>query len=252
MTTKRLYALFTAVALSLCSCVDVDDASEDIDDDVSESDDGKADGSTVVRPANSRVEIRVTNKYSVIRREILAMATQVDAAETLVAFDIDKTILITQECLPAGTASGLAGFIKKVKACPADLTETRVPRDIKAIQRKGFDTAALTARADVLAAATERELNRHGISFLDKPFAANDNFEAEFPTGRSMRFINGTTYAAGRDKGVILKKFQEQLPAPYPVVIFVDDRKENVDDIEAAYRNDENTKVIIYHYNRYP
>ncbi len=254
MTTKRVYALFTVVALSLCSCAGVDDGSDDLDDDIAQGEDGKADGagSTVIRPPNSQVEIRVTDKYSVIRREIIAMANQVDVAATLVAFDIDKTILITQDCLPAGSAGGLAGFNRKVKECPADLTETRVPRDIRAIQRKGFDTAAITARSSVLTAATERELHRHGISFLDKPFSADDNFEIGFPSGRPIFFTNGITYATGRDKGTILQKFQAQLPAPYATVIFVDDRQENVDDIEAAYRNDENTKVIIYHYNRFP
>jgi Protein of unknown function (DUF2608) len=255
MNTKGIYAIFTAMALSLCSCAEVDDGDfVSDDDDIADSDDGKADGvgSTVIHPPNSRVEIRVTNKYSVIRREILAMASNLNAAETLVAFDIDKTILIVQDCLPAGSAGGLSGFLKKVRECPADLTESRVPRDIRAIQRKGFDTAALTARAEVLTAPTERELTRHNISFLNKPFTANDNVEIEFPTGRSMFFTNGITYAAGRDKGLILQTLQEQLPAPYANVIFVDDRKENVDDIEAAYRNDAATKVIIYHYNRFP
>jgi hypothetical protein len=254
MSSQRIYELFAAMVLSLCSCTGVDDGSDDFDDDIADGDEGKADGvgSTVIHPPNSRVEIRVTNKYSVMRREILAMANQVDAAETLVAFDIDNTILITQECLPAGSAGGLAGFLKKVRECPADLTEARVPRDIRAIQRKGFDTAALTARANVLTAATERELTRHNISFLNKPFTADDNVEVAFPTGRSMFFTNGITYAAGRDKGVILQQFQAQLPAPYANVIFVDDRKENVDDVEVAYRNDETTKVIVYHYNRLP
>lgn len=201
--------------------------------------------------AEARTELHTTNDFAKITKEILALAETERAEEILVAFDIDKTLLIVQDCLPAGESKGFAGWLKMANRCPADLTEAQVPTHIEALQKKGFPTLALTARAANLIKATERELTRNGIVFNGKPFDAKADFTAAFPTGVDMVFKEGVTYAAGRNKGFILQQFQERQGRPYKKVVFIDDAIKNIRHMDKTYTADPDVTVIIYHYNRY-
>lgn len=200
--------------------------------------------------AHARTEIRTTDDFGRIAREILELAGS-DAAEVLVAFDIDKTLLVVQDCLPEGESKGFAGWLKMVNRCPADATEPGVPAHIAELQERGFATLALTARARNLIAATERELTRNGILFDGRPFDRAANFTATFPKGEPMVFKEGVTYAAGRNKGFILQEFQSRQSRPYRRVVFVDDDLKNIRHMDKTYAADPDVDVLIYHYNRY-
>lgn len=201
--------------------------------------------------AQARTEIHTTDDFAKITQEILALANDERAEEILVAFDIDKTLLIVQDCLPEGESKGFAGWLKMANRCPAELTEKEVPAHIAALQKKGFPTLALTARAVNLMKATERELTRNGIVFNGKPFDAAADFNVKFPKGEDLVFKEGVTYAAGRNKGFILQQFQERQSRPFKKVIFVDDAIKNIRHMDKTYTADPDVTVIIYHYNRY-
>lgn len=196
-------------------------------------------------------ETKVTDDFSAIYRSIQKLSENHNPGDILVAFDIDKTLLLVQDCLPSGESKGFAGWLKMVAKCPADLTEAAVPGYIRELQKKGFHTMALTARAVNLVTATERELERNDIRFNGFPFDSTRDFTESFPKGVNLVFRGGVTYAAGRNKGFILERIQAQQPRPYSLVVFVDDASENIRHMEKTYKDNSQTHVIIFHYNKY-
>lgn len=201
--------------------------------------------------AQARTEIRTNDDFGAIVAEISRLQGSHRAEDVLVVFDIDKTLMIVQNCLPPKESKGLSGWMKMANKCPADLTEAQVPARIRDLQNLGFATIALTARPAILTAATERELDRNGIVFAGHPFDTRANFAAPFPNGQDLIFKDGVTYAGGRDKGISLQEFQRHQSRPYRQVVFVDDDRKNIRHMDQAYTADPQVDVRIYHYNRY-
>lgn len=203
----------------------------------------------------ARTEIHTTDDFTKIAKEVLALSQGKNAGsraeDVLVAFDIDKTLLVVQDCLPPGESKGLSGFMKMTNQCPALPTEEKTAASVQSIQKAGFPTIALTARPAALLKATERELKRNGIDFNGHPYDAAADFTVKFEKGAPMIFKEGVTYANGRNKGFILQQFQDQQSRPYKTVVFVDDDMKNIRHMDQTYKADPDTLVIIYHYNRY-
>jgi hypothetical protein len=201
--------------------------------------------------AQATTETHVSNDFGFIASEIQKLAAKNTPSEILIAFDIDKTLLIVQDCLPEGESKGLAGWMKMVGKCPADVTDPRVAASVATLQEAGFHTLALTARPASVKAATLRELRRNKIEFAGRPFDATSNFTQKFPKGADLVFEAGVSYANGRNKGFILQQLQLKQAQPYELVVFVDDDSKNIRNMESAYADDPQTHVIIYHYNQY-
>ena len=201
--------------------------------------------------AQATIELITTDKYSEIREDILELTQTDDPKKILLAFDIDETLLVVEDCLPEGESAGFLGWLKMARTCPANLTEDVVDDYLIEFQELGFPTLALTARADNLLAATERELARNNLNFLGEPFNATADFEHPFTKRSKVVFKNGVTYSASKNKGEVLKILLERLPKTFTEVVFIDDGIKNIRAMTRVWENDPTVHVRIYHYTKY-
>jgi FMN phosphatase YigB (HAD superfamily) len=108
--------------------------------------------------------------------------------------------------------------------------EDEVKEMIDELQARGVTVFALTARRPVQAEETFRALNTVGVSFE----ATHPVLSATFDD----HYEKGVLFAAARPKGPILLKFLKAIGAQPSMVVFIDDRMENVqsvlNELEAA------------------
>jgi hypothetical protein len=110
--------------------------------------------------------------------------------------------------------------------------EPELPRLIRAQQERGVRTLGLTARDGVIAARTAEQLASIGVR-LDRRGLAAGRIERG-----GVRFRNGILYAGeGQDKGELLVRFlRDHLKLRPRKIVFVDDKRPNVEDVERALR----------------
>lgn len=205
----------------------------------------------LISNAEAKVQLTETSEYSVIFEAIKQMGSAQPADSILLVFDIDKTLLNTENCIPNFQPTGLLNWMRMISECPSTLTEPMVKPELESLQAAGFATIALTARPPSLIEVSERELTGNGLKFLGHPFTSLDNVEATW--GRSLRvnFRDGVMYASGGDKGLILKEFIARKSPTRRKIVFVDDDSRNTQAVKRAFENDESTDVRIFHYTRY-
>lgn len=178
--------------------------------------------------------------------------------ETLLVFDIDSTVLEPTQMLggdawfyytvDAGIKSGKikqeainAAMIPWLAA--QEITEVRpvekiTAETIKRAQENGVMVMALTARPYELAEATLRQLNSIGVDFSKNPPIKKD---IDFGNGFG-RYYKGIFFASttqngnfiAHNKGSVLLRFLEKLGYTPQKIMFVDDRKNNVENVNTA------------------
>jgi hypothetical protein len=200
--------------------------------------------------ASAKVEIVTSREYSGIFRTIKELGEVQPTNSILLVFDIDQTLLNTENCIPGSQIRGLRDWERMIAQCPSKLTEEIVNDELHLLQSSGYAKIALTARSPSLIAATERELARNDISFLGHPFA-EDGVEETWKDSIRVTFKEGVVYASGGDKGVIMREFLARKSPNRHTVVFVDDDERNIRAMTRAFENDEQNDVRIFHYNRY-
>lgn len=134
-------------------------------------------------------------------------------------------------------------------------TETDTSQTISALQRSGLDVMALTARGPANRDATLRELSEngirlgkssptHGASGRYLPVDPSDPYgsgltdaeiaEFELTSPRRVSFEHGVMMVAGQHKGAMLRTILHHMNDEPEAVIFVDDKMDNVVDVETA------------------
>lgn len=201
--------------------------------------------------SSALVEIIETSEYSTIRDQILEDYSTQQSSDILIAFDIDETLLVVEECLSKKQSEGFSGWLNKVFQCEAVLTENEVDDYVAEFQSLGFATLALTARGANVLEPTERELTRNGLNFYGFPFTEKDNFEVPFTAKSSIVFKDGVTYSSGRNKGKVLQVLLSEFGGDFDQVIFIDDNIKNIRAMKKAYEHEKSVHVRIYHYTRY-
>lgn len=202
-------------------------------------------------PSFASMEVIVEDDYLEIRKQILTDYASISPSELLIAFDIDETLLVVEECLSPEDSKGFGGWLSMVFKCPAHLTEETVDDYVAEFQGLGFATLALTARGDNILKPTERELLRNGLNFKDRPFGEEINFEEPFTKKSSVVFKDGVTYSSGRNKGQVMQLLLSRLPGDFKQVVFIDDNVKNIRAMSKAYEQEPKVHVRIYHYTRF-
>lgn len=133
-------------------------------------------------------------------------------------------------------------------------TEPMVPSMIRALQSSGFRVAGLTARGPTNRDATLRELRRQKIDLaptafdlshgIYKPFKMNalNNYGLgskdielyKLKAPRSVSYEFGLMMVAGQHKGVMLRTLLHRAKYKPKLVVFVDDKQKNVDNVDHA------------------
>lgn len=166
--------------------------------------------------------------------------------DSLVIFDLDNTIIEPAQVLGSDQwfCYQLKEYEKESKSqalkktlnkwfdiqylTKAKLVEDKALYLINKIQKEGILLMALTTRNEAIASAAIRQLDSLGINF-QKNSPSQDNFYLE----NDILFKKGIVFASGKDKGSVLGKFLKKINFSPKSIIFVDDKKKNITEIDA-------------------
>lgn len=121
---------------------------------------------------------------------------------------------------------------------PMKLTENLVPQMITDWKSQGHTVFALTSRSPKYRAATERELNRHGINFIDSALRPKNSSIPVYSgtLDRAFSYIRGIMMTTGMNKGEMLQYILNRTNRHFKAIVFVDDSKKNIDNLFQAYQ----------------
>jgi hypothetical protein len=169
--------------------------------------------------------------------------------EMLILFDIDNTLMETTQTL--GSDQWFShrieeyvnqGFSKeeallvtrfewvsiqyKSNVQPVEPTTAQL---IQKLQKNGWKVLALTTRGLYLANRTIEQLQSIGINLAIPAFPHEMTFNEE----RGAMYRDGILFSAGTDKGPLLFQFLEKVHLQPKKILFVDDRKGHLQNVEA-------------------
>lgn len=190
----------------------------------------------------------------------------------LVVFDIDKTLLETVNCLPGPNAitNSLLFFEKRVRFCNGDLTSIKAPALINELKSLNIPVMALTARRSAILEATLSQLEKRlvvdedepagelSLTFETAPSYSDEQVTLDFKAfgifNKDLAIKRGVAMAGGGNKGHALKTFlkhhKDLSGEDFNRIIFIDDNRRNIRNLEEAF---ENTKeyMSIVHYTEF-
>jgi len=165
----------------------------------------------------------------------------------VVVFDIDNTILEPAQTLGSdqwfeylvgkGKQTGLEPQ-KAIEAAQKDwnrvqpatqvrLVETITAKYIRTLQMRGIVVLALTARPHNIDRVTVDQLTQLNVNF---------HHYSEF-VPQDVGYLEGVLFANGKNKGLVLRDFLNQLHIEPRRLIFIDDKEKNVKNMDAEFSN---------------
>ncbi len=181
--------------------------------------------------------------------------------DTLVVFDIDNTLIrqnsligthqwgdhMRSRAIENGISAEKAAEIQHAafQSVQPYVQVVKVEEDVDAIlkhlQKNHISHFALTARAPVLKEVTFKQLESVNL-FFNKSFPEQNNLSL-------IRdyFYKGLIFSGSTPKGEILKTILQNSVYKYKKIIFIDDRKYNLDSIESSLK-DEPVVLLTYRY----
>ena len=189
----------------------------------------------------------------------------------LVVFDLDRTVLETIDCLDPELEfpNGFFKFEAKVRACHGVLTSYLVPELINNLKSQGINVMALTARNDRILDATLSQLEDRlwvseeteeeaSVTFETSPLYTKRVKTVHFtqpgkkgPLNKELVIKRGVAMASGADKGLglkaYLKRVERDTGETFDRVIFIDDDRRNIKNLENAFKNTDEF-ISIFHY----
>ena len=136
---------------------------------------------------------------------------------------------------------------------PMKTIEDGVPATVRSWQDKGLTVFALTSRSPNYRFATEREMIRNGFDMKVSPLKekGSDKMPVYIDNPkRALSYINGIMMTTGMNKGTMLQYMMDKTGQKFDKVIFVDDSKKNVVNLEKAYKGDKSVDMTIFHYTK--
>lgn len=193
--------------------------------------------------------------------------------QVLIVFDIDNTILTSNVDLggdiwyrwQTGKLNIKPTEKQKVKKCfyedaigllyelgTTNLTDMRLPDYISDWQNRKVEIMALTSRSSKYRFPTERELIKHGIDFSISPLKSIEGNEViyNYKLERSLSYLNGVMMTSGMNKGKMLELILGRTGRSFKYIIFIDDSKHNVDNIENEFKSNVNIDMDIIYYQK--
>lgn len=130
----------------------------------------------------------------------------------------------TRECYPE--------WIEVQKACAVKPVEAAFAPAIIGLQQKGIVVMGLTHRQPSIADSTDRQINSLGFNFVPTaPFSKTFSVPSPTPT----LYENGVLYTGEYNKkGVIFIDFLSLLGKKPKKVVFIDDKRKHVEEVESA------------------
>jgi hypothetical protein len=136
---------------------------------------------------------------------------------------------------------------------PMNKIEDKVPKMVRSWQDEGLTVMALTSRSPNYRAATEREMIRNNFDMTISPLkekGSNDIPVYIDNPKRALSYINGIMMTTGMNKGTMLQYILDKTHQSFDKVVFIDDSKKNVVNMEKAYKDDPSVDMTIFHYTK--
>ncbi|GAB3528113.1 DUF2608 domain-containing protein [Photobacterium alginatilyticum] len=217
------------------------------------------------------VVVKETDKFQDVADKVSALTAK--AENPLVVIDIDNTLLTTTSDLggdiwyqwqrgkldvkPADGAKVDCLFQDSIgllyELVPMKTIEDNVPATVRGWQDSGVTVMALTSRSPNYRYATEREMYRNQYDMTISPLKekGSDDIPVYIDNPkRALSYINGIMMTTGMNKGTMLKYVLDKTDQKFSQVVFVDDSKKNVVNMEKAYKDDASVDMTIFHYTK--
>ncbi len=190
-----------------------------------------------------------TDELQLVTELSLNLASEYGGDHILVVLEIDGTLLTMQQgqdanpCRP--TTDSATSHMQPAQADAAEL--------VRRIQAAGMNVIVLTSRAPDCRLQTFADLDSNGFDFTATAWPPRAGYPEPFvPEGgsRPVLYENGVFFAAGQDKGVMLKALLEKTSDPQPILIVMADRSR--DSLNAVMKTFSwtGTKVHAWRYTR--
>lgn len=136
---------------------------------------------------------------------------------------------------------------------PMKIIENDVPSTVREWQDSGLTVMALTSRSPNYRYATEREMIRNQYDMTRTALRVKG--EDELPIyidnpKRPLSYINGIMMTTGMNKGTMLEYILDKTGQSFSDVVFIDDSKKNIVNMEKAYKDDAAIDMTIFHYTK--
>lgn len=217
------------------------------------------------------VVVKETNSFQDVESQVKALTTA--GEKPLMVIDIDNTLLTTTadiggdiwyqwqrgkldvkpkeedkvNCLFEDSIGLLYEIV------PMKTIEENVPAMVRGWQDQGLTVMALTSRSPNYRAATEREMYRNQYDMKITPLKEKGSDSIPVyaeKTKRPLSYINGIMMTTGMNKGTMLEYILDKTDQSFSKIVFIDDSKKNVDNMEKAYKDDKSVDMTIFHYTK--
>ncbi len=220
--------------------------------------------------AYSTSEVLTLENYDEIIEIIDSKTSMFNNEELLVVFDIDHTLVLTDDCPEINQSlKGFKRFADSVKKCQAYLTSTYVPGLIYDLQVADYPVMALTARSKYLTDATLSQLqsrlrftiepstdendNKAELYFVTAPAYDTSFTEHDYKGAKKINklaYKEGVALVGGGNKGHALQGFLKSINKSYKQIIFIDDSLRNIKNLDKAYKAT-SEHITIIHYTEF-
>jgi len=221
----------------------------------------------------SPAKVDSTDNYEEVKLLIDQKLEQYGVKQVLIVFDIDNTVLTSNVDLggdvwyqwQTGKLNIKPTEKQKVKKCfyedaigllyelgTANLTDMRLPEYISDWQNSEVEIMALTSRSSKYRFPTERELIKHGVDFSVSPLKSIEGNEVilNYKLERRLSYLNGVMMTTGMNKGKMLELILGRTGRSFKCIIFIDDSKHNIDNMEKEFNNNLDIDMNIIHYQK--
>jgi len=155
-------------------------------------------------------------------------------------------------------------------------TENNIPEILLSLSQAGVKLVVLTARGSSNISATEAQFsarkvaggeytdfldlisknslkgNKSGMTSIASPFIPKHcNMNPDLPNARLASYRQGVMYVAGQNKGAMLQCLLSLTDSSkIRNIVFIDDTKQNVNDVYNAFSKSQNYNVTALHYTK--
>lgn len=190
----------------------------------------------------------ITESDSIVSTLSSSLQTS-QAASTLVFFDLDNTVGYCKATTynPYTWAKLLtcssqhSVFDRMHHMLALEPIEPTLPQTIKDMQAQGIIVVGLTARPHFILDATLNQLQKIDIQFSNT-HPAPCNF-----ANPAVQYENGVIFCGNTNKGDALVQFLQHYNLTPDQIIFFDDMKKNIEEVDAALKN-VNMDGLCVHY----
>ena len=181
-----------------------------------------------------------TDELQLVVELSLNLARDYGGDRVLVVLEIDNTLLAVEQ-----DAECPEGALEPVQADGS--------KQVRRMQDAGLKVIVLTSRGPGCRRQTLRELGRNGFSFRASAWPPESGYPEPFlPEGgvHPVAYEDGVFFAAGQDKGLMLKALLDKTGAPGPLLVVMLDRdRDNLNAVMKAF-SWTSTKVQAWLYTR--